>query len=150
MARYDKYDPISGGFRAKLAADLTLSGGAIGPVAVSLDATGKVVVGTAGQSGPVGVLVKNVARGPVGQYGTPPGSPVGAGGFMGALAGDVVDIMTAGEIVEVTGLTPGRKVYAAANGTLNTTGGTGSTLVGWTVEAGRLVVRMGANPTVLP
>jgi len=150
MARYDKYDPISGGFRAKLAADLTLSSGGIGPVAVSLDSSGKVVVGTAGQSGCVGVLVKNVAKGPVGQWATDlNGTPV-AFAPIGAKAGDIVDIMTAGEIVEVTGLTPGQKVYSAANGTLSTTGGTGKVLVGWTVEAGRLVVRVANSAAVLP
>ena len=38
MARYDKYDPISGGFRAPLAADLTPNAsGEWGPRAVSLE-----------------------------------------------------------------------------------------------------------------
>ncbi len=151
MARYDKYDPIAGGFRAKLAADLTLTAGSVGPVAVSLDSAGKVVVGTAGQSGCVGILVKNAAKGPLTSWstdlmgGTPnPYAPIGC------KAGDIVDIMTSGEIVEVTGLTPGQKVFAAANGTLSTTTGSGKVLVGWTVEAGRLVVRTAGSVAALP
>lgn len=133
MARYDKYDPISGGFRARLNANLTLTSGAyIG--AVSLNSSGRVVTGTAGQSGMVGVLVKNAARTP---DGTPnPNAPIGA------MAGDVVDIMTDGEIVDLdtTAFPAGSAIYAAANGVLSTTN-TG-TKVGWTVEAGRLIVRI--------
>lgn len=148
MARYDKYDPISGGFRARLAAALTLTNGSVGPVAVSLNASGRVVVGTAGQSGLVGILVKNVAKGPVGRWDTSlqagvpnPYAPVGA------QAGDVVDIMTDGDIVDLNTTTfpAGSKIYAAADGTLSATGGTGKFLIGWTVEAGRLIVRVGAG-----
>lgn len=147
MARYDKYDPIAGGFRARLAAALTLVAGSIGPVAVSLNASGRVVVGTAGQSGPVGVLVKNVARGPVGQWGTSLQGTPNADAPIGAQAGDTVDIMTNGEIVDLSTTTfpAGSKVYAATDGTLSTTGGTGKFLIGYTVEAGRLVVRFAAG-----
>ena len=145
MARYDKYDPISGGFRARLAANLTLTNGAfIG--AVSLNSAGRAVVGTAGQSGLVGVVVKNAARGPVGQWdtSTSSGTP-NANAPVGALAGDVVDVMTAGEIVDLdpTDFPAGTEVYATAAGALTTTEGT-NTKIGWTVEAGRLVVRVAA------
>lgn len=147
LAAYDKYDPISGGFRARLAADLTLTnGGFIG--AVSLNAQGLVVAGTAGQSGPVGVLVKNVGRAPVSQYGQEPfnGTPV-PNAPIGATRGYQVDVMTAGEIVNLdpTAFPAGSKVYAAANGELSTTGGAGAFPIGWTVEAGRLVVRVAAG-----
>lgn len=145
MAKYDKYEPIAGGFRALLGAALTLTNGGIGPVAVSLNASGRAVVGTAGQSGIVGVLVKNVAKGPVGPWGLSlSGGTPNANAPIGAQAGDVVDIMTNGEIVDLdtTAYPAGSKVYAAADGTLSTTGGAGKFLIGFTVEAGRLVVRL--------
>jgi hypothetical protein len=122
-AHYDKYDPISGGFRAPSSqvwtgADLRV------PRAVSLDANGRVVRGTAGVSGFVGVVVahKDVA------------------------IGDVLDVMTQGEIVDVTGLTAGTRYYATAAGPLGTAApaaGVNAGLVGWTVESDRLVVRAG-------
>ena len=137
MARYDKYEPIAGGFRAPLAADLTFnSNGEFGPKVVSLDANGRVVVGTGGNSGAVGVVVKNVPKYP--GLGNIPGQ-VNAVVPIGGKAGDIVDIMTHGEIVGVTGLTAGTAYYAAANGDLTTTAGTAR--VGTTVEATRLVVR---------
>ncbi len=136
-ARYDKYDPINGGFRAPLAADLTFdANGEMGPKAVSLDANGRVVVGTAGQSGFVGVLVKNVPKSP--SLGNIAGA-VQAGVPIGGKAGDIVDVMTAGEIVDVPSLAAGTKYYAAADGSMNTTNT--NPIIGWTVEAGRLVVR---------
>ena len=143
-AKYDKYEPIAGGFRALLNAALPLtSGGYFG--AVSLNATGRVVTGTAGQSGLVGVVVKNAATGPVGRWDTSlrsgvpnPYAPIGT------QPGDVVDIMTNGEIVDLdpTAFPAGRKVYTNAAGVISTTGGAGTFLVGFTVEAGRLVVRI--------
>ena len=120
-AHYDKYDPISGGFRAPLAA-------AIADVdpnvvrGVSLDANGRVVVGTAGNSGFVGVIVAH----------------------RGMAANEIVDVMTAGEIVDVAGLVAGTVYYSAADGTLNATApatGVNANKVGHTVEADRLVVR---------
>lgn len=137
MGRYDKYEPIAGGFRAPLAADLTFdSSGEFGPKVVSLDANGRVVVGTAGASGAVGVLVKNVPKYP--GLGNVPGQ-VNVAVPIGGKAGDIVDVMTSGEIVDITGLTAGTVYYAAANGDLTVT--TGTARVGHTVEAGRLVVR---------
>ena len=120
-AAYDKYDPISGGFRALLNADMAAM---TQPIAVSLNTTGKVVAGTGGQTGLVGVLMLDRAM----------------------RAGDQVDVMTNGEIVNITGITAGQPVTA-----LNTTGALGTTAadsthlkVGWTVEASRLIVRIGA------
>lgn len=136
-ARYDKYDPIGGGFRAPLAADLTFSSaGEFGPKAVSLDANGRVVVGTAGASGFVGVLVKNVPMTP--SLGNIAGQVL-ATAPIGGKAGDIVDVMTDGEIVDVPGLAAGTKYYAAANGDLGTTNT--NPYIGHTVEAGRLIVR---------
>lgn len=118
--RYDKYDGVTGGFRAKLAADLTVdSEGTTGVKGCSLDATGKVVVGSAGNSGFVGVFVKNVPSYP--SLGNIPGAPLLAVPI-GGKAGDVVDIMTDGEIVDVPGLTAGTKYYVESyQGALSTT-----------------------------
>lgn len=152
-ATYDKYDPIAGGFRALLNAALTLSSGSFGPKAVSLNASGRVVVGTAGQTGLVGVLVKNVARGPVGAWGTSlNGGTPNQYAPVGVQAGDVVDIMTAGEIV---GLDPddfpaGTSFYAQPDGDIVAKGDAvdGDIRIGWTVSAGHLIVRVGAAPAV--
>lgn len=101
MARYDKYDPKVGGFRAALAADYLLAN-VEKVLAVGLDSSGRVVVG-AGQTGVVGVLVLTKAR----------------------KAGEVVDVMTAGEIVDfgrTVGTpgtdhgTPGTVYYAGTDG----------------------------------
>lgn len=122
MARYDKYDPKDGGFRAKLAGNWVASD--VGKVwAVGLDANGRVVKG-AGNTGVKAALVVN--------------QPM--------LAGEVVDCMTDGEIVEMTNhagaaLTAGTNYFGvAADGTFSTTA-TGTPL-GFTVEASRLVVRL--------
>jgi hypothetical protein len=144
-ARYDKYDPISGGFRAALAADLTFDAeGSSGIKGVSLNANGLMVVGTAGQSGLVGVMLKNV-----GLY---PGLGNIAGGVnayapIGGKAGDVVDIMTDGEIVDVPGLAAGSKVYTTPAGVLTTAATAGNFRIGFTVEAWRLIVRV--DPSAL-
>jgi hypothetical protein len=144
MARYDKYEPLAGGFRALLGADLTLVNGGVGPVLVSLNASGGVILGSAGQSGPVGIMVKNVAKGPVGPWGTSlQGGTPNQDAPIGARAGDAVDVMTNGEIVDLDPAVflAGSKVYAATNGTLSLTGGAGKFLIGHTVKAGRLIVR---------
>jgi hypothetical protein len=147
-AAYDKFDPIIGGFRGRLAADLTLVDGSIGPVGVSLNTAGRVVIGTAGQSGLVGVLVKNVGRGPAYQWDTSvtgvpnPNSPIGA------MAGDAVDILAQGHVVNLDedDFPAGSKVYVAANGDVSTTGGAGATQIGFTVKAGQLFVNIAFNP----
>lgn len=142
MARYDKYEPIAGGFRAPLGADLVFSSaGEFGPKAVSLNASGRVILGTAANSGGVGVVVKNVPKYP--SLGNIPGQ-INAAVPIGGLTGDIVDIMTSGEIVGVTGLVAGTTYYAAANGDLQTAppaAGVNGYRVGHTVEATRLIVR---------
>lgn len=115
MARYDKYDPISGGFRAPLAAAWGTAEGLATVFGVGLDANGRVVKG-AGNTGVLGVLVVDSAK----------------------AAGDIVDVMTDGEIVDVA-LAAGTVYFAATGGAVSTTN-TG-TRVGHTVEAKRLVVR---------
>lgn len=134
MARYDKYDPLSGGFRAALAADW-LDADLNKVVAVSLDDQGRVVKGTSGQSGFVGVVCL-------------PGyqvNVVGGTRWKGAKkAGEIVDVMQDGEIVELEGTAASKVYFAAANGDGLVTAPAataGLHKVGWTVEAGRLIVR---------
>jgi hypothetical protein len=119
MARFDKYEPLANGFRAKLLADWAAADGA--PIGVGLDTAGKVVPG-AGNTGVIGVVIL-----------------VG----YNKKAGDVVDVMTGGEILEMTGLTAGTKITAnTTTGVLSTTvAGATQAGVGFTVEADRLVVR---------
>lgn len=85
MARYDKYEPYANGFRAVLAADFGYTGGLpdrnhadLGqPFAVGLNASGQVVKG-AGVTGIKGVMILTMPK----------------------AAGQVVDVMTSGEILE--------------------------------------------------
>lgn len=134
-ARYDKYDPKVGGFRAKSAIawvfNATEASNDLGKVwAVGLDANGKVVKG-AGATGIVGVVVLTSPK----------------------AINDVIDVMTDGEIADFTlhnasAAAAGTRYFGvAADGTFSTTN-TGTRL-GYTVEATRLVVRVGrgTNPT---
>jgi hypothetical protein len=120
VARVDKYEPTTGGHRAVLgftpaAEDLE----AIIPV--GLDANGRVQRLADSNTGVVGVLVP-LTR-PMNQ-------------------GDVVDVGQDMELVECTGFTAGTRYYVGADGVVDTTA-TDSTSIGWTVEADRLVVRLG-------
>ena len=78
MSRYDKYEPDGGGFRAPLAAAILAADGGRA-YGVGLDTSGRVVLG-AGNTGIIGVLVAHGAKN----------------------AGDIVDVMTDGEIAEFT------------------------------------------------
>lgn len=115
MARFDKYDPISGGFRAPLAADWIPADLEV-PFGVGLNASGQVVKGS-GNTGVLGVMTLTKVR----------------------YANEIVDVMTDGEVVECTGLTAGTVYFSAATGAISTLN-TG-VRVGATVEASRLVVR---------
>lgn len=126
MGRYDKYDPKVGGFRAPLAADF-VAANREKVYGVGLDSNGRVVIG-AGQTGVLGLLVLTKAR----------------------KAGEIVDVMTSGEIVDFgpTAGVPGTDhgaagtvYYSAANGAVSSTNADGSLRVGHTVEGQRLVVR---------
>lgn len=125
MSRYDKYDPKSGGYRAPLAADF-LASNLERLLGVGHDAQGRVVIG-AGVSGITGVLVLTKAR----------------------KAGEIIDVMTAGEVVEF-GITDGNPgvdfgaagtVYFAGTDGKVTTTNTG-VRVGHTVNGSRLIVRV--------
>lgn len=138
-ARYDKVEPHIGIVRAPLAAALTVdANGEFGPKAFSIDANGRAVLGTAAQSGLVGVVVKNVPVRPAGIGGT--AAALTTGMFMGVAAGDIVDIMIQGQIVD-TGLAAGSKIYAHADGSIDAVA-TAGTQIGFTVEAGRLIVNL--------
>jgi hypothetical protein len=125
MARYDKYEPKAGGFRAPLNADQAVITG--NPIGVGLNTSGRVVVG-AGNTGVVGVIIVTKAM----------------------KAGDIVDVMTSGEVVDCTGLSAG-VVYTANTTTgvvSNAAASATQTPVGFTVEATRLILRRSANPFI--
>lgn len=121
QARFDKYDPNNGGTRARLAADwLDADVGAVR--VVKLDANGRALKSDSVTNGK-GVVALGKKR----------------------LAGEPIDIMTSGEIVEVAGLAAGTDYYAAANGTITNAApgaGVNGLYIGFTVEADRLVVRV--------
>ena len=125
MARYDKYNPISGGFRAPLNADWAVADYGV-PFGVGLNSSGRVVKG-AGQTGVLGTLVVD---------GRVEGGVVRS---QPKKAGDIVDVMTHGEIVDCTGLQAGTAYVA--NTTTGALAAATGTYVGHTVEASRLVVR---------
>lgn len=126
MARYDKYGPKTGGFRAALNADQAKTSGGL-PLGVGLNGTGKVVVG-AGTTGVIGVLCTT----------------------KDLKAGDIVDVMTAGEVVECAGLTAGTTYTANTTTGVLTSGAASATQtpVGFTVEATRLIIRRGVQPFI--
>ena len=99
---------------------------------VSLNTSGKIVKGTGGQTGFIGVVCLN-------------GFQATNGNWTGLrYANDVIDVMQDGEVVEMTGLIAGQRYFAAADGnSLVPASGTitGLQMVGWTVEATRLIVR---------
>lgn len=123
MARIDKYHPVAGGFRAPLNAAFTATGA---PLGVGLNGSGRVVAG-AGTTGVVGVIMLPEDR----------------------AAGDMIDVMTAGEIVDFAGAAG--TVYTANTTTGAITSGAASatqTPIGFTAEASRLIVRRSANPFI--
>lgn len=131
MSRIDKYEPLTGGTRAPLAADWLLADLAK-VVPVGLDGNGKIVKGL-GNTGYVGVVVLTQVK----------------------VAGSVVDIMQDGDIVEFNsaGAVAGSNYFADAADNVVKIGtgaqtntppaAAGSKKVGFTVEATRLVVRFG-------
>jgi hypothetical protein len=121
MPRYDKYEPYAGGFRAPLAEALPAAD-RLTMYAVGLDSAGRVVLG-GGQTGVLGAFIAHKAKN----------------------AGDIVDVMTQGEIVQFTDqagadIPAGTVIYGATDGSYGTAAG--GTRLGHTVEGSRLVVRV--------
>jgi hypothetical protein len=139
LSRFDKYDGRVGGFRAPLNAAWNATSGPTAATdldrvtAVALNGSGRIIRATTALMC-VGIIVVNHAM----------------------AAGDIIDVMTSGEIVELAAadlqaatapvagtkyyvdVTAGRLVANAAP-----TAGTNYFYVGTTVEATRLVVRTG-------
>ena len=124
MSRYDKYEPHAGGFRAPLAAAIVLADG-FRAYGVGLNTSGRVVLGQ-GNTGIIGVLIAHGAKN----------------------VGDIVDVMTSGEIAEYT-LTAGTAANIGVTQTANTTTGlitetaasATQIAVGFTQAVDRLIVR---------
>ena len=123
MPRFDKVEPKGGSFRAPL--NFAIAAGDVGEiVAVGLDVNGRVVKG-AGQTGVVAVICpSNVMA-----------------------AGDPIDCMTDGEIADATGLAAGTAYFGVnATGVIEDTApaaGANKVRIGHTVQAWRLIVRVG-------
>jgi len=138
MSRYDKYDPMVGGFRAPLAANFGYTSSLPDKAHADLSKVHAVGLSTAGLIGKFATAFPK---------------------FCGLLiltrpmaAGDIVDVMTDGEIVdlvdgEIKGadtLGPGTALFADTTGggtNLLTTTSAAMIPVGFTVEISRLIVR---------
>lgn len=120
MSRFDKYSGVTGGFRAKLAAAVILAD--VGVIkGVSINGSGLAVQGASAIGTYRGLICADVVF----------------------AAGQAIDIMTDGEIVEVPTFTAGQAVYIDVATGLLTATATSNQFVGHMVEAGRLVVRLG-------
>lgn len=127
MARIDKTDSTIGVFRAPLAGDYA---GSETPVGVGLDVNGRVVLG-AGQTGVIGLLC------------IPPLNLQAP--LIPHKAGNQVDVLTNGELVEFAGVAGTAYTVNTSTGAISSAAASGTQkAVGWTVEATRLVVRMAA------
>lgn len=127
MARFDKVDPIAGSFRAKLGFQPVAAevGDVIG---VNLSGTGTVIKSVASADAEGVIVLSSLLN-----------------------QGDTVDVMTHGEVVDVTdndnitGRAAGATVFAAATGALGVTApgaGVNGTRIGRFVENWRLIVRV--------
>lgn len=138
VARIDKYDGKVGGFRAPLNAAWSATSGPAGVsdlnrvTCVALNGSGNIIRATT-VAGVVGVIIVDHAM----------------------AAGEPIDVMTSGEIVDLaaadlqaaTAPVAGTKYYFDATAgrltaTAPTPAGTNGVLIGTTVEATRLVVRL--------
>lgn len=120
MARIDKSNPEAGTTRAPLNAAYT---GASAPLGVGLNSSGRVVAG-AGQTGIIGVVCIPEDK----------------------AAGDIVDVMRNGEIVDFVGAAGTRYSANTTTGVIsNAAGSATQKVIGHTVEATRLVVFVTAD-----
>lgn len=122
MSRYDKIDPYSGGFRARLAAAIpAANAGKL--YAVSINTSGRVVIGGTATTDLRGVICATEAM----------------------AAGAAIDVMRIGEVAEATttagvAFTAGAVVYGHTDGSVDATATAGKA-VGFTVELNRLIVQ---------
>ena len=132
MSRYDKYEPRAGGFRAALNAAIAAAD--VGKIyAVGINGSNRVIrTGIAATADIAGVIC---AVRPMS-------------------AGEIIDVMTSGEIVEATttagaAFTNGAKVYGHTDGNVDSTATT-SKYLGQVVEATgsthRIIVRVPLGP----
>jgi hypothetical protein len=138
IARYDKYDGVNGGFRAPLNAAWNATSGPSAAtdlgriICVGLNSSGKIVK-AASVDACDGVLIVNAA----------------------ALAGDIMDVMTSGEIVDISGTdieggvaaTAGQKLYFNATASRLTSTAPGVGVNGFYV--GRVALAPDGNATRL-
>ena len=127
MSRIDKTDSAIGVVRAVLSADIssTLFDTVVG---VGLNASGQIVVGAAGQTGFVGVMVPTKWL---------------------SKAGQQADIFKLGDIVDITGLAAGTAYWIKDDGTLTATPADGIAYAGYTVEADRLILQLDRGSATL-
>lgn len=120
MARIDKSNPEAGTTRAPLAAAYT---GASAPIAVGLNSSGRVVPG-AGQTGIIGVVCLPNDK----------------------AAGEIIDVMRNGEIIEFAGAAGTKYTANTTTGVISNAAASATQIViGHTVEATRLVVNVGVG-----
>lgn len=125
MSRFDKYDPVSGGFRAPLLAAITSTD--VGKIqGVSINTSGQVVIGGSAETAIEGLICPHKVF----------------------AAGDMIDVMTSGEIVEATytagtAFTAGAAAFVTGTtGAVNITSGAGTKKVGRMIELDRMIVRV--------
>lgn len=126
MSRIDKYEPMGGGFRVPLNFAIDLAH--VGVIqAVSVNSSGRAVLG-----GAAAINIKGLI------------CPVAVMNI-----GDIIDVMTDGEIVDLldtagTAVAAGTDMFAAfATGAVTVTTTGSPQYIGHTVEATRLIVRVG-------
>lgn len=124
--RIDKYDPVSGGFRAPLLADraksTTAVGGAAPAIGMGPDNQGRLVPGKGNCASVKGIVCLS----------------------SDLKAGSPADVMTDGEIVEFGGVAGTDYQCDDVTGAIAAGPGTaaGKTYIGHTIEADRLIVRV--------
>lgn len=142
--RWDKYDGYVGNYRGPLAADIVLATQANKVLAVGVNSSGAVTVGS-GQTGINGVIIVPVG---VDMYGNL------LEGGVNTEAGDLCDVGKHGEITNFAPYQPsgsapsaaaGTNYYGHPDGAVLSSTGPGATYVGHTVEADRLIVDVSAG-----
>jgi hypothetical protein len=129
IPRFDKYDPVSGGFRAPLAAAI-LATDKDKIQAVSINTSGQVAIGGAAETAIIGVIIAGRAM----------------------AAGEVIDVMTHGEIVGAlttagAAFVTGAIVSVATGASTGLVASAAGKVIGRVIEADRLVIRCPVSTT---